>query len=68
MRVQRCFEVVATTQSGRCTRRCRGESTSIRVWCSDVGAPAYGNEDGTRGQGRTALGLTTAEKIGKIRS
>jgi hypothetical protein len=38
------------------------------VWCSDVGAPAYRNEDGTRGQGRTALGLTTAEKIGNSRS
>ena len=40
MRVQRCCEVVASTQSARGTRRCRGESTSIRVWCSDVGAPA----------------------------
>ena len=31
-------------------------------------APAEGNADGTRCQRRAALGLTTAEKIGKIRS
>jgi transposase len=67
-RGQRCFSVVATPESGRGTRRGRGERTSRSVGCSCIGAPAYGNEDGTRCQGRTALGVTTAEKIGKIRS
>ncbi len=48
--------VVAPTPRGRGTRRCRGERPSSSVWCRDVGAPASGNADGTRGQGRAALG------------
>ena len=56
------------TQSGRCTRGCSAERPSRSVWCRHVGAPRDGKEDGTRGQGQTPLGLSTAEKIGKIRS
>jgi hypothetical protein len=63
-RVPRGGEVVATAQSGCCTRRGSGERPARRVWCSDVGAPADGNADSSRGQGRTALSVTTAEKNG----
>ena len=49
-------------QSGLCTRCHHGERTSISVWCSHVGAPGYGNEDGTRCQRRTTLGLNHGGK------
>ena len=37
------------------------------MWRRHVGAPGYGNEDGTRCQGRTALGLKSSGKKSEIR-
>jgi len=45
-----------------CTRPHEGDRASSSVWWSHVGAPAGGNEDSTRCQGRTALGLTHSGK------
>jgi hypothetical protein len=61
-RVQRGFSVVETPRSGLDTRRHRDESTSRRVWCSPVGAPANGNEDRTRCQRRTTRRLHPSGK------
>ena len=67
-RVQRGFAVVETTQSGLCTRCGSGARPARRVWGSHGGAPGDGIADGTRYQGRTALGLKHSGKMGTIRS
>jgi hypothetical protein len=56
-RGQRRVSVAATTLRRLGTRRHRGARTSLRVGCRHVGAPVDGNEDSTRCQGWTALGL-----------
>src|SRR5206468_10471986 len=61
-RAQRSCSVAATTLRRLCTRRHRGERTSLRVWWSHVGAPGDGHADSTRGQGWTALGLKDSGK------
>src|SRR5262245_37684968 len=68
-RVQRSCEGAETTLRRLCTRRHRGERTSIRVWCRHGGAPVDGNEARPRCQGWTALGLKYGGKtLENIRS
>jgi hypothetical protein len=68
-RGQRSFSVAEPTLRRLCTRRHRGERTSIRVWCSHVGALVDGNKARTRCQGRMTLGLNPSGKnLAKIRS
>lgn len=61
-RGQRRFSGAETTPRRLCPRQHRGECTSLRVWCRRVGAPANGNEDGTRGPRRTTLRLNRRGK------
>ena len=68
MRGQRSFEGAENHSHTLCNRHLDGARPSIRGWGSHVGAPADGKEDGTRCQRGTTLGVTTAEKIRKIRS
>src|SRR5438132_6915767 len=62
MRVQIRFEGPENHTNTLCHRYPDGGRPSIRVWCSHVRAPADGNEDGTRCQRRTTLGLKHSGK------
>ena len=53
----RC-SVAETTRRRLCPRRHWGECPARRVWCSRVGAPAHGTDDGPRGQRRTTRRLS----------
>src|SRR2546428_10585726 len=57
MRGQRRFSGAEHPTNTLCHRHLDGARPSSRVWCSHVGAPADGHEDGTRCQRRTTLGL-----------
>jgi hypothetical protein len=68
MRVPRRFEGAENQADPLCSRHRNGGRPSIRVWYSQVGAPADGNEDRTHCQRRMTLSLNPAEKMDNIRS